>query len=268
MPKLSSIKIALVQFEPIKNDIEKNLIKAFDLIEKNKGADIYLFPELFLSSYLFESIDEVKKLSLLQSDPIFDRIYKFTEINKIAIAGGYIENESGRFFNSAFLIGEGKFLLNYRKVHLFNDEKDFFTPSVSGFKVAEYRSVKFGIMICFDWIFPEAARTLALKGAQVILHPANLVLPYCQDAMITRALENRVFIATANRVGVEKIKNKNLKFTGKSQIVDPSGKRLKILSSTKEMVGIIEINPELANNKQITPKNNVLLDRRPDQYKL
>ncbi|MEJ5273904.1 MAG: hypothetical protein WH035_07220, partial [Spirochaetota bacterium] len=72
----------------------------------------------------------------------------------------------------------------------------------------------------------------------------------------------------ANRVGVEKIKNKSLKFTGKSQIVDPSGKRLKILSSTKEMVGIIEINPELANNKQITPKNNVLLDRRPDQYKL
>jgi predicted amidohydrolase len=260
------LKIAIVQFNPIRADIEKNINKAFDLIEKSKGADIYLFPELFLSGYLFESIDEVKKLSLLQSDPIFERFYNFTKINKIAIAGGYIENESGRFFNSAFFIAEGKFLLNYRKVHLFNDEKDFFTPSASGFKVAEYKSIKFGIMICFDWLFPESARTLTLKGAQVILHPANLVLPYCQDAMITRAMENKVFIATTNRVGIEKIKNKMLKFTGKSQIVDPNGRRIVSLSSSKEMVKIIEIDAELANNKMITAKNNVLLDRRPDQY--
>ncbi|MCR4421250.1 MAG: hypothetical protein NUV32_02090 [Exilispira sp.] len=260
------LKIAIVQFNPIRSEIEKNINKAFDMIDKFKGADIYLFPELFLSGYLFESIDEVKRLSLLQSDPFFEKLYNFTKIKKIAIAGGYVENESGRFFNSAFLIGDGKFLLNYRKVHLFNDEKDFFTPSVSGFKVTEYKSIKFGMMICFDWLFPESARTLTLKGAQVILHPANLVLPYCQDAMITRAMENKVFIATANRVGIEKIKNKILKFTGKSQIVDPNGKRIVSFSANKESVKIIEINPELANNKMITTKNNVLLDRRPDQY--
>ncbi|MFN3411691.1 MAG: nitrilase-related carbon-nitrogen hydrolase [Exilispira sp.] len=260
------LKIGIVQFNPIRANLEANLNKAFDIINKNNKADIYLFPELFLSGYLFESKEEVKKLSLLQSDYIFEKIIKFTEQKKIAIAGGYIENESGRFFNSSFFIGEGKFLLNYRKVHLFNDEKDFFTPSASGFKVVEYKSFKFGMMICFDWIFPEAARTLTLKGAQVILHPANLVLPYCQNAMITRAMENRVFIVTSNRIGIEKVNGKVLKFTGKSQIVDPSGRRLISFPKNKETIKIARIYPELANQKMITPKNNVILDRRPDQY--
>ncbi len=263
---MEKIKIGIVQFQPNRASLETNLNKAFELIEKNNGADIYLFPELFLSGYLFESSVEVRKLSLIKDDPFFEKILNFTKQKKIAICGGYIENESGRFFNSAFLIGEGNFLLNYRKVHLFDEEKIFFTQSSNGFKVIEYKSIKFGIMICFDWIFPEAARTLTLKGAQIILHPSNLVLPYCQDAMITRAIENRVFIATANRVGIEKIKNKSLKFTGRSQIVDPFGKRLFKLSTNKEMVKIIQIDPLISNNKFITPNNNLLLDRRPDQY--
>ncbi len=260
------IRIALVQFYPFKGDVEFNLNKAFNLINKNPGADIYLFPELFLSGYLFESLNQVKKLSTKMDDPFFEKIYQFTQTKKIAMAGGYIENESGRFFNSAFFIGEGKFLLNYRKVHLFDEEKKFFTPSASGFKVTDYKGIKFGLMICFDWLFPEAARTLTLKGAQIILHPSNLVLPYCQNAMLTRALENRVYIATCNRVGIEKIKNKRLKFTGRSQIVNPLGKRLFSLSKTREMVKIISIDPSLANNKMITPNNNIILDRRPDQY--
>jgi len=76
------------------------------------------------------------------------------------------------------------------------------------------------MMICFDWFFPESARTLALKGAQLILHPSNLVMPYCQDAMITRSIENRVFSITSNRIGREGGYN----FTGKSQIVSFDGK--------------------------------------------
>jgi len=260
------IKIGIVQFNPVRGNIDINIKRAFEIIEKHNKADIYIFPELFLSGYIFESIQEVKNLSIKQDDSRFNTILKFTEDRKIAISGGYIENESGRFFNSAFFIGDGKFLLNYRKIHLFDEEKAFFTPSSSGFKVIEYKSTKFGLMICFDWVFPEAARTLTLKGAQVILHPANLVLPYCQDAMITRAIENKVYIVTANRVGVEKSKNKVLKFTGHSQIVNPLGKRLVKFSKNKEMIKIIEIDPSISNNKFITPNNNLILDRRPDQY--
>ncbi len=264
--KEKELKIGIVQFYPERAQIESNLTKAFNIIKKNKGADIYLFPELFLSGYLFSSEDEVKKLSIKQDDFIFEKILKFSQENKIGIAGGYIENESGRYFNSSFFIGDGRLIINYRKIHLFSDEKIFFTPSSSGFKVGEYRDVKFGLMICFDWLFPESARTLTLKGAQVILHPSNLVLPYCQNAMITRAMENRVFIITTNRVGTERIKEKCLRFTGKSQIIDPTGKRIVSLSSKKEMIKIVKIFPEIANNKLITPKNNVILDRRPEQY--
>ncbi|MEZ4690386.1 MAG: nitrilase-related carbon-nitrogen hydrolase [Ignavibacteria bacterium] len=75
------------------------------------------------------------------------------------------------------------------------------------------------MMICFDWFFPETARTLALKGAQIICHPSNLVMAYCQTAMFTRALENRVFTITANRIGYDVRENKELFFTGESVIV-------------------------------------------------
>ena len=263
---MKEVKIALVQFKPNHLNIEKNLERSFDLIEQNQGADIYLFPELYLSGYLFTSIEEVKKVALRSDNIVFDTIKKYTKDKKIAIIGGYAEDESGRFFNSAFFIAEGEFLLNYRKVHLFNEEKLFFSPSFNGYKVTKYRDINFGIMICFDWIFPEAARTLTLKWANIILHPSNLVLPYCQDAMITRALENRVFIATCNRVGTEKVGKKKLAFTGKSQIVDPSGKRLIQLPSSKETVKIVKIDASLSENKNITNLNNLLQDRRPDQY--
>jgi len=95
------------------------------------------------------------------------------------------------------------------------------------------------------------------------------VLPYCQDAMITRSIENRVFTATANRIGTEVIKGKQpLTFTGKSQVIDPGGKRLGNLSENEDSVLVVEINPEEALNKMITPYNDVLKDRNPSVYQL
>mgnify|MGYP002476654204 CR=1 FL=1 len=123
------------------------------------------------------------------------------------------------------------------------------------------------MMICFDWAFPEAARTLALAGAQIICHPSNLVMPYCQKAMYARAVENRVFIITCNRVGTEEKNKKKLTFTGNSVILDPSGNYLSSASPGKEELNIVEINPSEALNKFINPVNNVLTDRRPDFYK-
>jgi len=123
-------------------------------------------------------------------------------------------------------------------------------------------------MICFDWIFPEAARTLALLGAQVICHPANLVLPHCQKAMITRSIENRLFIITANRIGTEsKPGSEPISFTGRSQIVGPEGTVLARAPRARRMVALVEIDPALALDKRITPENDILLDRRPELYR-
>jgi predicted amidohydrolase len=118
-------------------------------------------------------------------------------------------------------------------------------------------------MICFDWIFPEMTRVLALKGAQVILHPANLVLPYCQDAMVTRSIENRVFTATANRIGTER----GVSFSGLSQITNFKGNRLIQMDGESIGVASVEIDPELAKNKSITKRNDIFKDRQPSIYK-
>ncbi len=122
-------------------------------------------------------------------------------------------------------------------------------------------------MICFDWLFPEAARTLALKGADIICHPSNLVLPYCPQAMITRSIENRVYSITANRVGKEeRIKGTPLSFIGLSQVVSPDGTVEYRAGSGKAEARVIEIDPKAARNKNITQVNHIFKDRRGDLY--
>ena len=128
--------------------------------------------------------------------------------------------------------------------------------------------VRLGMMICFDWIFPEVARTLALKGADILCHPTNLVLPFCQDAMVTRCIENRVFALTANRVGTERRAGQEFTFTGRSQVVTPRGEILTRADVDGEGVFVVDIDPMLARNKAVTDVNDVLGDRRPELYEL
>jgi len=123
-----------------------------------------------------------------------------------------------------------------------------------------------GMMICFDWIFPEVVRILALEGAEIICQPANLVLPWCQRAMVTRAIENRIFIVTANRIGREKRGERELKFTGGSQITGHEGELLLQASLEGEEVGIVDLDPSIARDKAITQENDLFSDRRPDLY--
>jgi predicted amidohydrolase len=122
------------------------------------------------------------------------------------------------------------------------------------------------MMVCFDWIFPESARTLALLGADIICHPSNLVLPYCPDAMVTRCIENRVFAITANRVGSESRNKETLTFIGRSQVVDPKGKILHRASDKDEEANVVEIDPATARNKSLNRFNDLLKDRREKLY--
>ena len=127
-------------------------------------------------------------------------------------------------------------------------------------------SYRLGVMICFDWIFPESARALALAGADVVAHPSNLVLPHCPDSMPVRALENRVFTATANRVGSDCDGRETLTFIGRSRICSPRGAVLAEASATEPGVVAAEIDPREARDKALNPFNDLLGDRRPDLY--
>jgi predicted amidohydrolase len=135
-----------------------------------------------------------------------------------------------------------------------------------GFAVHDLGFCRIGIMICFDWFFPESMRIMALQGADVICHPANLVLPFCQDAMITRCLENRVYAVTANRTGVEARGGKTFRYTGKSQITAPGAQVLCRGSAEGEEIGTAELDIAPVRDKKINIHNDLFADRRPEYY--
>jgi predicted amidohydrolase len=176
---------------------------------------------------------------------------------------GFNERDGERPYNSAVLVGPDGYVGCYRKLHLFMNEKDFFEPGDAGLPVFDIGSCKVGMLVCFDWIFPEAWRSLALQGADVICHPSNLVLPgLAQRAVPIHALTNRVFVVTGNRVGAEG----DLSFTGLSTIADPRGQVLVQASATEEEVNLVEVDVSLARDKDITSRNNLWADRRPEAY--
>jgi predicted amidohydrolase len=176
------------------------------------------------------------------------------------------ESAGQHIFNSAAMVTpQGEFYV-YHKAHLFVDEKDLFDPGDSPFPVFDLGPVKVGMLVCFDHFFPEAARSLALHGAQVICHPSNLVLEYAQTNSVTRAVENRVFWILANRTGSETLGEKTLAFNGRSQVVAPDGRLLGRAGPNSEELLFAEIDPAEALNKKVTPRNDLFLDRRTDLY--
>lgn len=260
------LTVAIAQTKPTFLDIFANYEDAFELIE-SVHADIYVFPELFLSGYTFSTLDEVESIALAQHNRYFEGFQKLSEERGIGICGGYAEASDTAFYNSSFFIGDGKLLSNYRKTHLFYRETQFFSPGDTGFSVFEYKGARLGIMVCFDWIYPEAARSLAMLGAQVILHPSNLVLPYCQRAMYARAVENRVFIATTNRVGTESnTLGDELTFTGASQVVAPTGSYILTLGDAERAIRTVSLDPTAADEKHINEFNDLLADVHPELY--
>jgi len=263
-----AMKVGFVQFKPTFGRPKRNLARVAKLLDGVR-ADLVVLPELFDVGYSFASRTEAFELASPVPGPVTDGLMRLAEAIGGCIVAGVCERAGDALYNSACLVGSSGLVGVYRKAHLFWREKEWFDAGDTGFRVFEVGGAKVGMMICFDWIYPEAARTLALSGAQVICHPANLVLPYCQSAMITRALENRVFIVTANRTGAESRPGcEPLVFTGKSQIVGPRGDVLARAPRTKSAVGIVEIDPEAALDKHATPSNDLFDDRRPELYEI
>ncbi|RLC49089.1 MAG: hypothetical protein DRH57_00780 [Candidatus Cloacimonadota bacterium] len=260
------MRVGFLQFYPRLFEEQKNLHR-IDKLLTDVNADLIVLPELATSGYLFANKDEMKYLSAsAKQSRIADFFRNIAKRENIAIVVGILEQDKEIYYNSSILVyPDGKIEL-YRKTHLFYKEKLLFAPGNTGFNVFNYQEVKLGLMICFDWIFPESARILALKGADVICHSANLVMPYCQKAMYARAIENNVFIITANRIGSDKNRSSELYFTGASQIMSPKGEILASASIDKEEIRIVDIDPQEARNKNINEYNHLFKDRRTDLY--
>ena len=260
--------VGFYQFAPVFGDVSHNLDKVVDTLDRAE-ADLIVLPELFASGYQFVSQQEMTTLSESVPDgPTTQRLIDLAKRRRMVIVAGLPERAGAACYNSAVVVGPSGFIGCYRKTHLFFEETLFFTPGDTGFQVWDVGMATIGVMICFDWYYPEAARTLALNGAEVICHPSNLVLPNCPDSMPVRCLENRVFAVTCNRTGSEARGGKDqLTYIGNSEVVTPRGAILHRAPRDQEELYIVEINPTDARNKALTPYNDLLRDRRESLYR-
>jgi predicted amidohydrolase len=261
------MKAGSYQFAPAFGRKAENLKKVLSVL-KEVNADLIVLPEFFATGYQFLSKDEVAELSeQIPNGYTTEFLSEISHQRGFYIVAGLPEREGERFFNSAVLTGPDGFIGVYRKTHLFFEEKLFFSPGDTGFKVWETEIGRIGVMICFDWFFPESMRVLAIVGADIVAHPANLVLPYCPAAMPVRCLENRVYGITANRIGEESRKEgQSLRFIGQSLIASPEGNVIVKASENEEVLMVANIKPELARDKSLTSFNNIFNDRRPEMY--
>lgn len=260
-------RIGYAQFSPRFGERQANLERAARLLEET-AADLLVLPELALSGYYFADREEALAHAEDPADSAaLARLIAICRNRSLHAVIGYAEREGGRVYNSASLLGPGGLLATYRKLHLFNTETLCFDPGQSPPPVVDIGTFRVGLMICFDWIFPETARLLALGGADVIAHPSDLVIPdHCQNAMVTRCVENRVYAVTANRWGTEDRPHGSLTFTGRSRIISPGGKVLREAPEAADDTAIAEIDPAVARDKAVTPLNHLWESRRPEQY--
>jgi predicted amidohydrolase len=271
------MKIGYVQFNVEFGNVVKNIAKISELTY-GKEFDLIVLPELANSGYKFSYMRELEELSEEAGKGEFSLfLKKLAKEKSAAIVSGFCEREIkdgiSKFFNSSMLVTKEGEVSVYRKIHLYYDEKIWFTPGDLGLNVyeietAQKEKVKLGMMICFDWIFPETARTLALKGAQIICHPSNLVMPYCQRAMFTRSLENCVYTITANRTGKDMKADGEIEFTGGSVMYDIRGNVIASSNETNEECILTQIDTKKAENKNLNKKNNLFKDRKVENYKI
>jgi predicted amidohydrolase len=271
-----TLRVAAIQTRPVFGDVEGNVARAVALAERVRPrAALYVFPELMTSGYVFVARSEVMALAETPGArhdahaPGLAALRAWAKSRRAWVCAGFPEQDGTRVYNSAALVApNGRIADVYRKIHLFDEEKRWFLPGDRLPVVTRVGSARVGMMICYDWRFPELARLLALDGADLIAHPSNLVVPkFAQQVMRTRALENRLYAVTANRVGEDVRPGKRLGFTGRSQIIGVNGDVLASAGARTPKAIAATLDLARARDKTFTPRNDLMRDRRPEFYR-
>jgi predicted amidohydrolase len=263
------MELSVVQFCPKLEDKASNISLIHRYLDRIE-SDIIVFPELATSGYFFNKKEEVLPYAVpFLSDEIAEFQSRAIDKNSTIVVG-FAELDGDKIYNSAAVLMPDKSLSRvYRKTHLFFRERFCFEEGDTGFFVIKDkdRDINIGTMICYDWRFPEAARSLGLLGADLIVCPSNLVTDVWHLAMPARALENKVYLAVANRTGIETRDDDELVFKGESGIWSYNGKMITKAGFEDECVITCQIDPEQTRNKAFNPYNDIFTDRRPERYK-
>ena len=257
------MKIALYQGAGKSTDVHENLatIQRKAIAAAGQGADLIIFPELFLTGYNIGKT--VRDLAEQADGPACLKVVQTAQEANIAILYGYPERFNNNVYNSALLINRsGNIGANYRKTHLYGGyEKGCFKPGDS-LIITELAGLKIGILICYDVEFPEAVRALANAGADLIAVPTALMEDYCHVAnhvVPTRGYENGLFVAYVNRCGIEG----DTVYCGSSSLVGPDGRDILRAGQSEELLVANVDKQAIAEAREANP---FLSDMREELY--
>ena len=265
------MRVAVAQIEPRLAENDRNLETCLAQLEQAAaaGAELLVLPECAIPGYMFDSAAEALPFAEEIPGPSTEALVDACRRLGAHVVCGLLERDGDELYNAAVLAGPDGLVGKYRKTHLPFLGVDRFTAQGDELPVYDTPLGRIGLEICYDLRFPEATRTLALKGAEIVAHPTNFpVAARIQTELITvaRAAENRIFLLTANRVG----KERRGEFCGWSQIVDPYGRRLAEAGETEEALLVAEIEVAQARDQDyVIPGEYELYlfgDRRPELY--
>jgi predicted amidohydrolase len=266
------MRAAAVQFSPEFGNPERNAARMAAQIEDlaAEGVSLVVFPEAALTGYCARSREEAAAIALPRDSEFVQVVVAAASERQMAVIFGFAEIESEKLYNTAMLAGPSGLRQPYRKVHLPFLGYDRYAVPGDSLDPCDTLVGRVGTLICYDVRFPEAARTLALKGAEIICVPTNWPsgAQASSDVLCpARAIENHVYVIAANRVGEEN----GFAFIGHSKIVDPFGQLLVSAGHESETVLIADIDPARSREKKIVKRpdeyeTDLFADRRTDVY--
>lgn len=285
---MRQVKVAALQFSCSK-DVQENINKAEKMVREaaDNGANIILLPELFERQYFCQEkrYDYYDYALPLEKNPAVNRFKEVAKELSVVIPVSFYERDINRLFNTVAMIdADGSVLGIYRKTHIpddhFYQEKFYFTPGDTGFKVFDTRFGCIGVGICWDQWFPETARCMAVQGAEMLLYPTAIGSEPILDVdssghwrrvMQGHAAANLMPVVAANRIGVETVEpckenagqSSSLDFYGCSFIADATGD---IIASAKQEETILYGEFDLDVLKEERLSWGLFRDRRPETY--
>ena len=281
---MRNVKVAATQMSCSTNK-EENIAKADKLVREaaRQGAQIILLQELFETPYFCqkEKSDYYVHATELEENAAIRHFRQVAKELKVVLPISFYEKKNNARYNSLAVIdADGEVLGRYRKSHIPDgpgyEEKFYFNPGDTGFKVWNTRYAKIGVGVCWDQWYPEAARCMALMGAELLFYPTAIgsepqdgsidSKDHWQMCMLGHAAANLVPVVASNRVGEETDEDSSITFYGSSFIAGPQGNKIAEANRTEETVLVAEFDLDQLETQRI--EWGIFRDRRPDLYKI
>jgi N-carbamoylputrescine amidase len=278
------VKVAATQMS-CSSKIDENISKAEKLVREaaSQGAQIIQLQELFETPYFCQKqkSDYYAYATELEQNKAINHFKKIAKELQVVLPISFYEKKNNARYNSLAVIdADGEVLGKYRKSHIPDgpgyEEKFYFNPGDTGFKVWNTRYAKIGIGVCWDQWYPEAARCMALMGAEILFYPTAIGTEpqdssidskdHWQMCMLGHAASNLVPVIASNRIGLEADEDSSITFYGSSFIAGPMGNKVAEASRTEEEVLVAEFDLDQIEIKRM--EWGIFRDRRPELYKV